>query len=840
LFGIPLSTHRDRSIVHGPFPYELWIAAISIAFFRSTIHAKDDYSRWVFAGVLGYMAYHSMPYEYIVGMELFSYIVPLVMNYKGEQSKKPPAIEQKMAFLGGCGALCWSVCHCAASGALLHWMGLILPSFVKNGLLALFPVEEIKAAYNIVDQFIWEEGLLQHQVSILFFITFHIQCGIGYLGIDFLKAEQARRNQLVRMDLQDDGKKKKEKKHSEAMMTKSRNFQKSAAPFIFFVALPYMIKIITFGNLNAFAFACFNNDVHRAIRLHDLFDHENNLVALASHSAKSPADYADYMSVVVSTTYDLFNRKLFSLPKLMLLPMIMMKQPKLVAQIFPIIFLTDWMKGRAVVYMTERIEELEKDTQQITAMRSKVEAFDIKNAELLQRAGAGATDFTRRRWEELTLQIQVKNIAKDLTARTKAFFAWIERNFVFSVLIDCALAHLISIGKLVSADIFVFSRAIEDAVDTVLMKSRSEAELARMMTQIDNLKEIASVWDNANKRNLINCNVPPDGRALSSSDGGDPDRSMIVIRNLLYSRGTAVVRIDHLELQAGIYALTGGNGSGKSTLFRVIMSCASNKRGIDLTPSISLSTPLEPFVEEDDVEREESCEASEEGDEEESVQVKEQPSPAAADPESHPRLSITMPSANVVEISQTFYWPLYSKPIDWILQGYITDTCDEGELQSRVRRVAEELDSLEFAQAPIDSEQNATSIDAASMAPSADVVSGIMEQLLEEKEDWFNDLSGGQRSKVELVRTVFLQDQCPGVLLVDETMAPLDPKSKALVMAKIKAFCAGSVVIVIYHTDVGREIDGEGGQTVECVPSNDFFDGNLHVENKVLHLRPVC
>jgi len=589
--------------------------------------------------------------------------------------------------------------------------------------------------------------------------------------------------------------------------------------------------------LNAFAFACFNNDVHRAVRLHHLSDHENNLVALAGHSAKSPADYADYMTVVVSTTYDLFNRKIFSLPKVMLLPMIMIKQPKMMAQIFPIIFLTDWMKGRAVAYMTNRIEQLEKDTQKITAMRSKVEAFDIKNAELLQRAGAGATDFTRHRWEELTEQIQVKNIAKDLTARTKGFFAWIERNFVFSVLIDCALAHLIAVGKLVSADIFVFSRAIEDAVDTVLMKSRSEAELARMMTQIDNLKELASVWDNANSRNLINCNLPSE-QILSTGNGGDPERSMVVIRNLLYSRGTAMVRVDHMELAAGIYALTGGNGSGKSTLFRVIMSCSSNQRGIDLPPSISLSTPSTPLVEEDDIEREQSCESSEEEGTEGVVEVTAQP--YEVDAETHPRLSITMPSSDVVEISQTFYWPLYTKPIDWIYQEHVADTCDKVELQSRVRRVAEELDALEFAQAPIDNEQNSTSLEANTMAPSADIVTGIMDQLVEEKEDWFNDLSGGQRSKVELVRKVFLQDRCPGVLLIDETMAPLDPKSKALVMAKIKAFCSGSVVIVIYHTDVGRETDGEGGESVECVPSNDFFDGNLHVENKILHLRPVC
>ena len=434
----------------------------------------------------------------------------------------------------------------------------------------------------------------------------------------------------------------------------------------------------------------------------------------------------------------------------------------------------------------------------------------------------------------------MKTVAKDLTARTKGFFAWIERNFVFSVLIDCALAHLIAVGRLLSADIFVFSRAIEDAVDTALMKSRSEAELARMMTQIDNLKELASVWDDAKSRNLLRCNLPP---TLPKSTGNfhETETPMVVLRNLLYSRGTAVVRVDHLELKAGIYALTGGNGSGKSTLFRVLMSCASNERSIDLPPSIVLSTPFEPLIEEDDLERETSCETFE--DEEETADVNEVSKDGVpkGDIDAHPRLSITMPSSNVVEISQTFYWPLYSKPIDWIYQEHVTETCEDKELNSRVRRVAEELHSLEFSQHLGNSDNEEVEEDSdESLSPSSDVISGIMDQLLEEKEDWFNDLSGGQRSKVELVRKVFLQQECPSVLLVDETMAPLDPRSKALVMAKVKAFCSGSVVIVIYHTDVGREQEGEEGKTVECVPSNDFFDGNIHLENKMIHLRPVC
>jgi hypothetical protein len=144
--------------------------------------------------------------------------------------------------------------------------------------------------------------LLRDQVARLFFITFHVQVGIGYLGIDFLKREQERRNQLVRMDMTDsiisdhndttNSSKKYDnihQKQQENRSKKSQQFQRTAAPFIFFTAVPYMIKVIAYGNLNAFAYSCFKDDVHRAIRLYDLFENDNNLVALSQHSAKAPA-----------------------------------------------------------------------------------------------------------------------------------------------------------------------------------------------------------------------------------------------------------------------------------------------------------------------------------------------------------------------------------------------------------------------------------------------------------------------------------------------------------------------------------------------------------------------
>lgn len=151
----------------------------------------------------------------------------------------------------------------------------------------------------------------------------------------------------------------------------------------------------------------------------------------------------------------------------------------------------------------------------------------------------------------------MKMVVSTLTSRTKGFFAFIQRNFVFSVLVDCALAQLMAVGKIVAADIFVFSRAIEDAVDMALMRSRSEAELARMMTQISNLKELSDVWKEAKERNLLPC-------TLEANQTREGSNALVVMKNLFYSRGAAAVKIDNMELPAGIYALTGANGKSRT------------------------------------------------------------------------------------------------------------------------------------------------------------------------------------------------------------------------------------------------------------------------------------
>jgi ABC-type Mn2+/Zn2+ transport system ATPase subunit len=359
-------------------------------------------------------------------------------------------------------------------------------------------------------------------------------------------------------------------------------------------------------------------------------------------------------------------------------------------------------------------------------------------------------------------------------------------------LVDCALAKLISIGKIVAADIFVIARAMEDVIDLVLMRSRAHSELASMETSIQILYDLKSTWDKSEQRNFIDCTVQ------------ESSNEQLMIDGLFYKRGLASVQINNLILKPGVYAVTGSNGSGKSTLFRILIGCDSNEKSIDLASSIEIVSPG----------------------------------------------SIIMPSSDVVEISQNVYWPLYTKPIDWIYHQHLEDVKDPMIREAMVTTLLAELKSLVFYR---DLHMDGR-------------IEQLRNDLTEVKEDWFGDLSGGQKSKVELIRKVlysfpsmielisliclinvhdvsqvFLARECPKVLLIDETFAPLDPESKSIVMAKLKSFCTQSFVLVIYHADVASD---ENGSAVEpepkCLPGNNFFDDNLHVENGHFYIRPIC
>ena len=210
------------------------------------------------------------------------------------------------------------------------------------------------------------------------------------------------------------------------------------------------------------------------------------------------------------------------------------------------------------------------------------------------------------------------------------------------------------------------------------------------------------------------------------------------------------------------YAISSNINVYEMQLFRILLACDTNERPIDLPESIELATPLHQWDLSDNlVLPEDSCKAPDEG-----CEVIEKKAEMINDSKSEeiPVTSITMPSSDVVEISQTFYWPLYSKPIDWIYQKHITFDLDENEREECVHRVAEELQLLSFFAQGQDGAEMGDYSGGESKSEAGEVdgnndtiIETLKAELQIEKEDWFSELSGGQKSKVELVRKVFLR-----------------------------------------------------------------------------------
>lgn len=82
-------------------------------------------------------------------------------------------------------------------------------------------------------------------------------------------------------------------------------------------------------------------------------------------------EYARNMDTVVSTVYDMVNGKLFSVPKLILLPQIIAKQPMLVLKIFPFILMSDYIKSTIVATVTTEVERVNKKAKSVSAARIK-------------------------------------------------------------------------------------------------------------------------------------------------------------------------------------------------------------------------------------------------------------------------------------------------------------------------------------------------------------------------------------------------------------------------------------------------------------------------------------
>lgn len=288
-------THRSTSTLHPTasttttimFPYENSIAALSILFCRMTVVGSASEPLWfrfvlsLLLGVICYY-YHTINERLswmILLLEALSYLpVPIYLWFI--QQKKIHSIKKQ-------GSKSNTRFILLFAGSLVFLLVLLLPQkkTIMESLSYVLPIQEFTNAYYLIQRFTTDIELLHSQLFQLLFVTFHIQVGMGFLGIDFLRQEQIRRNQLVLLDSPTNA----SSNSSEEKQHKAKRFQNSTYPFILFIVLPYMFQLIICGGLNMFSFTCFKDELHRAVRLHALLEHDTHLVSLSTNStAKTP------------------------------------------------------------------------------------------------------------------------------------------------------------------------------------------------------------------------------------------------------------------------------------------------------------------------------------------------------------------------------------------------------------------------------------------------------------------------------------------------------------------------------------------------------------------------
>lgn len=183
----------------------------------------------------------------------------------------------------------------------------------------------------------------------------------------------------------------------------ARAFVRSVGWFLLLTALPYMGQRTALESINAHALRTFLDASENELRLNLVLADGAALGALAkaNHTVES---YVDALRTTVNTPFNLAERKLFSLPKLALLPAVVGSHPLLSALGLPLALLVDAGKSALVATISRRVEAYRRHARLLGSRRTRVEAFDTKHAAAL--TSANALSLSRETWRELTVAIQ--------------------------------------------------------------------------------------------------------------------------------------------------------------------------------------------------------------------------------------------------------------------------------------------------------------------------------------------------------------------------------------------------------------------------------------------------
>lgn len=170
--------------------------------------------------------------------------------------------------------------------------------------------------------------------------------------------------------------------------------------------------------------------------------------------------------------------------------------------------------------------------------------------------------------------------------------------------------------------------------------------------------------------------------------------------------------------------------------------------------------------------------------------------------------SISYPTKDMAIVTQQHYCPMETDLFSWLTYFSVSVRGENNSPADYDQKILSLLGDLKF------SPKNLTA---------------LTEEFHSVKKNWCAELSGGQIKKVQMMQMVFIPETCPKILLLDETMGPLDPESKKILQEKLIEHCPDSLILAVYHYD----------NVKDCV-SAEFFDSNIHFEDGTASVRELC
>lgn len=592
----------------------------------------------------------------------------------------------------------------------------------------LLPVTEFQDAYGTLERLHDEETRAELWRRTLFVavIGLHVQLTVGWTGVAYLRASQFRKNALV------DG-------VANGKLTARQFATRKTVSFVARFAVPYIIQRVSMEAVYEVTFKTYTFRVSRALRVEAVLGRTSSALGALSESYDGRLTLEAYGAAAEATArriYELTSRKIFSVPKMALLPSLLASNPAAFAYV-PLFVVVDGLKARAVASLTTAIEEEQNKLNVATSKRGRVEAHDTQKAFAIE--AIGASRWNDKQWRGLTHDMERHAYLQTALATVRRYVRWLYWSDVLTPAVEVVLARMLEADMIIASDLWVMARAFEDTLDTLLTRSRAEAELASLRTDVQRLNHLCDRLDSFRSASVAN---------LTCAVGDEVDR--VEITNLNYERGTARAAVPSFTARPGeVIAVTGPNSSGKSTLLALLRTCNG------LSPPVGASV-LD-------------------------------------------RAAVTLPR-NVAHITQKPYCPLHARPIDWL---FFPD-----EPRERLSVAAELLVSLDFDQ---NTDANYSS-------------------LLLQHDDYCGALSGGQAVKFEIARQILLPRllgrPCPALILLDESLAPLDPAAKRNVQRQLRHTCPDAITLVVYHADA--QAHSAGQPSSECVPAADFFTDVAH------------